>query len=130
MVKLSLPIYWINEKKTKKSTTHLVGMNWYRNAHYFNQNKMKKDFHELVNNQLTNSDLSYKHFKVTYVIHYKNPSCDGSNIVALIEKFLLDSIQELNIVENDTVKQHLGSTWSVAGQDKENPRCEIFIEEV
>lgn len=128
-MEITLPIYWVNEKKSKKSTTHLVGMNFYRNAHYHIQNKMKKDFSELVKNQLT-PDKTFTTFKVTYKLYYKNPSCDGSNIIALMEKFMLDAIQELGVVENDNIKYHLGSTWQVIDQDKGNPRCEIEIEEI
>lgn len=125
---LTLPIYWVNEKKTKASTTHLVGMNWYRNAHHHAQNQMKKDFNELVVNQLNKSDAkNLTSFKITYKLYYKNPSCDGSNIIALIEKFVLDALQAYEVLENDNVKHHLGSSWEIIGQDKDNPRCEITL---
>lgn len=128
-MQITLPIYWVNEKKTKKSTTHLVGMNFYRNAHHHIQNKMKKDFSELVKNQV-NSDKKFNTFKVTYKLYYKNPSCDGSNIIALMEKFMLDALQELGHLTNDNVNYHLGSSWEVVKKDATNPRCEIEIEEI
>ena len=125
-----LPIYYIQEFKTKANKTHLVGMNLYRNAHHFLQNAMKKYFQELVLEQLPSVEQKLKQFTVNYKIYYKSPVCDGSNIVALIEKFYLDAIKTHGLISDDNVNYHLGSTWSVAGQDKENPRIEIAIKEI
>lgn len=125
-----LPIYYIQEFKTKANKTHLVGMNLYRNAHHFLQNAMKKHFQELVLEQLPSVEQQLKQFTVNYKIYYKSPVCDGSNIVALIEKFYLDAIKTHGLISDDNVNYHLGSTWSVAGQDKENPRIEIAIKEI
>ena len=125
-----LPIYYIQEFKTKANKTHLVGMNLYRNAHHFLQNAMKKHFQELVLEQLPSVEQKLKQFTVNYKVYYKSPVCDGSNIVALIEKFYLDAIKTHGLISDDNVNYHLGSTWSVAGQDKENPRIEIAIKEI
>lgn len=125
-----LPIYYIQEFKTKANKTHLVGMNLYRNAHHFLQNAMKKHFQELVLEQLPSVEQKLKQFTVNYKVYYKSPVCDGSNIVALIEKFYLDAIKTHGLISDDNVNYHLGSTWSVAGQDKENPRVEIAIKEI
>ena len=122
---LSLPIYWTKGVHSPKSI--LVGINWFRNAHHFEQAKFKRDFHELLSSQLYNVAPISSTYTMNYRIYYKNPSCDGSNIVALIEKVVLDSFQQAGILQSDTVKFHLGSTWSIAGQDKQNPRCEIEI---
>jgi hypothetical protein len=124
---LTLPIYWTNHKKTKPSTTHLTGLNFYRNAYFQVQNKMKQDYHELVYHALKDIPPIEGPFTVHTVLFYKNPSCDGRNIVPMVEKFLLDALQDLNIIPNDNVKFDLGGTWEIGGQDKENPRCEITI---
>ena len=125
-----LPIYYIQEFKTKANKTHLVGMNLYRNAHHFLQNAMKKHFQELVLEQLPPVEQQLKQFTVNYKVYYKSPVCDGSNIVALIEKFYLDAIKTHGLISDDNVNYHVGSTWSVEGQDKENPRIEIAIKEI
>ena len=125
-----LPIYYIQEFKTKANKTHLVGMNLYRNAHHFLQNAMKKHFQELVLEQLPSVEQKLKQFTVNYKVYYKSPVCDGSNIVALIEKFYLDAIKTHGLISDDNVNYHLGSTWSVAGKDTINPRVEIAIKEI
>ena len=122
-----LPIYYIQEFKTKANKTSLVGMNLYRNAHHFLQNAMKKYFQELVLEQLPPVEQKLKQFTVNYKIYYKSPVCDGSNIIALIEKFYLDSLKEHGLIADDNVKYHLGSSWTIIEQDKENPRVEVTI---
>ena len=124
---MELPIYWTQEFKTKPSKTVLVSLNWYRNAHYHSQNAMKKDFHELVYKQLPSNTSDIETFKLKLGIYYKNTACDGANIAALIEKVVLDAFQDAGIVINDNVAYHLGSSWEILGQDKENPRCLVSL---
>ena len=130
MVNLTLPIYWVNEKKTKKSTTHLVGENFFRNACYHIKNKMKKDYHELVHNQIvTQPKQPYEKFVMHYKLFYKNPSSDPSNVVSKIEKFVLDALKAEKVIVDDNVMHHTKSSYEVVGQDKENPRVEITVTE-
>jgi hypothetical protein len=123
---LVLPIYWTQEFKRKPAKTVLLGMNWYRNAHYHSQHSVKQHYHKLVEEQITMFS-TYNTFKLSFELFYKSSVCDGANIIALVEKFTLDALQENNIIANDNVKYHLGSTWAIAGQDKENPRCIVNV---
>lgn len=123
MLSINLPIYYTQTFKTKKDSTFLVGMNWYRNAHYHIQNKVKHYYHELVPDINTNFDK----YKLKIDLYYKNPNSDGANICSMMEKFVLDALQEYKTVENDSVKYHLGTTWEVIAQDKLDPRVEITI---
>lgn len=118
---ITLPIYWAQSG----SKTVLVSMNAYRNWHFHTSNKFKREFHELVGKQLDGIVPIQGQFYLDISIYYKNPNCDGANIAALIEKVVLDALQEHSIIVNDNVNYHLGSTWSIAGQDKTNPRAEI-----
>lgn len=125
-----LPIYYIQEFKTKPNKTSLVGMNLYRNAHHFLQNNMKKHFQDLVIEQLPSVVEVIQQFTVTYKLYYKSPVCDASNIVALIEKFYLDAIKEHGLIIDDNVNYHISSSWQVIAQDKTNPRIEVTIKEL
>ena len=103
-------------------------MNWFRNAHYHEKNKMKKDFHELIHSQLPSPlPETLSQFTVEYTLYYKNQASDPSNIVALIEKFTLDAFKEAGLIVDDSVKNHLGSSWTVEAQDKVNPRITIKL---
>ena len=128
MNSFTCPIYWTETFKTKPDVVHLVGMNYYRNAHYHNQNKLKRDIEDQLKRNMYPASTIKTTFKVHYTLYYKNSSCDGSNIIALVEKIFLDFAQSANIIPNDCVKYHCGSTWKLGGQDKLNPRCEITLE--
>jgi hypothetical protein len=105
-------------------------MNFYRNAHYHIKNKLKASIEQHFKDSFTETiDKPLQKFKVHYKIYYKNPSCDPSNIVALVEKFFLDFAQdpEVNLIPEDNVLHHMSSSWEVVAQDKANPRCEVTI---
>lgn len=127
-MQLTLPIYHTIEKKRSADKTILLGLNWYRNAYHFEQNKVKQAYHDLVHSQV--GDSQFEQFTIQYLLYYKNSVCDPSNIIALVEKFLLDALQSINTIPNDTVKYHLGSSWKVVGQDTINPRVEVTITEI
>jgi len=129
MAFLTLPIYYTQVYKTKPDKTFLVGMNWYRNANPFINNEVKKYYADLISDQIGQNLNLDKPFQYTLNIklYYSNPSCDGSNIFALMEKYALDALQKLAWVKQDNVKYHLGTTTEVVGKDKDNPRVEIEI---
>ena len=129
MIKLSLPIYWEQEFKTKPNKFHLVGLNQLFHMHYQVRNKLKQEFHKLVVAQITNQKITGP-FTVEYNLYYKNINSDPGNIIAGIEKVLLDGLQECNAIEQDNPKYHKGTSWQVIGQDKTNPRIEILIKPI
>jgi Holliday junction resolvase RusA-like endonuclease len=118
-----IPIYW--EQPNGKTT--LVGMNFYRNAHYYLQNRLKQEFTELIVHQLVDVAPITSTFRLELVLFYKTTTCDASNIISLMEKISLDAFKSAGIIIDDNVKYHIGSCYSVAVQDKLNPRCEITI---
>ena len=123
---LTLPIYWAQSK----SKTVLLSMNWLRTAHYHTQAKFKREYHELILNQLPTIDVPFEYYSMTYNLYYRNAQCDPSNVVPLIEKTVLDAFQAGGIVSNDNVRHHLSTSYQVVGQDKLNPRCEITINQL
>lgn len=122
MVSLSLPIYYSGFGKTV-----LIGSNWSRNAHYMKLNKVKKHYHKLVFLLIRDFTPIVGAYTVSYTYFYKNTLSDGSNVVSQIEKYFLDGIQEIGLVQNDNVNFHLGSNWVIGGKDIKNPRVEITV---
>jgi len=121
------PIYFTRGKRKPK--TSLCGMNQHNSMHFHERNAMKAYLEAALKPQLSSLGPIIGPYTVHYSLYYKNSSCDGSNIVALVEKSFLDILQKSSLTREDNVKHHLGSTWSVAGQDKINPRMEITIKE-
>lgn len=64
-----------------------------------------------------------------YEVYYKNQRSDASNIVAVIDKFLMDALQEHGVIDEDNVQHYVQSHWTVVEQDKEKPRIEVTISE-
>ena len=51
-------------------------------------------------------------------------------MVAVIDKFLLDALQEHNIIVQDNIQYYIASSWEVVAQDRVNPRIEVEIKEI
>lgn len=122
-----VPVYWTNVKKTKPSTTHLLGINWYRNAHHHAQNAAKKDVSKLIEPQLDEHINIPGKYKVLYEYYYRTPSSDLMNVVALTSKIVNDALQEYGVVINDNVQYCIEEVAKVGGMDKDAPRCVVTI---
>lgn len=162
MIKLVLPVYYTQTFKTasKKDNTFLVGMNWYRNAHYFISNEVKTFFENGIIYQLTNNYHGLKlndRYKITYIYYYKSAVSDLMNVGSLASKFVNDALQSYGfekvldkvtinkktgkeqksykvitngVVIDDNVKYCKEERFLVGGSDIDNPRIEVIIEEV
>lgn len=128
-IHLMIPCYYTQTFKTKKDKTFLINLNWYRNAHYYIKNEVKQAYNALIIEQL--QAINVKPIKGKYELafkyHYKNAISDLDNVCAMANKSFNDAAQAYGLVENDNVKHCIKSCYYVAGQDKENPRVEIFI---
>lgn len=124
---LTLPIYYTQEFKRKPPKTWLVGDNAYRNWHFYLKNEVKKYYHALVREQVTNIE-TVDQFRLLLHIYLKNVNSDPSNVASRMEKFVLDALQECNIIINDNSKYHLSTTWEFIEIDKKNPRCIVYIQ--
>lgn len=123
-ITLELPIYF----KTSSLTTKLIGMNWYRNAHFQQECAIKKYYHNLVASLIPLPKPRIRgDVKMRYTLYYKNSQSDLMNIVSVIDKYVMDGLQAAGVIENDNVLNYRKCEIEVAGQDKKNPRlvCEI-----
>tara|TARA_R110000851_G_scaffold111570_1_gene235089 strand:+ start:2986 stop:3390 length:405 start_codon:yes stop_codon:yes gene_type:complete len=126
-----LPIYYTRVKKTKKNSTFLVGLNWYRNAHFTELSTVKNHYNDLIEKYISDWDFKINgRYGVIYKVYYKNPSCDAMNIISVIDKFAMDALQKLGITKEDNVKHYIKTFCDKPEQDRENPRIEILIKEI
>ena len=126
-MEIILPIYANTSKKKKV----LVSLNWYRNAHYGIKDKVKKEYHEIVYNQLRGLKQPFqKRIGVKYKLFYKRGDCDLMNVVSVLDKFLLDALVQAGIIKDDNVNKYISCHAEVGGKDSENPRLVCIIEEV
>jgi Holliday junction resolvase RusA-like endonuclease len=125
---MTLPVYYTRKVKGKLETI-LVGLNKYERMHHQPRNTMKRYYYGLIAKHLVNKAIKGK-VKTEYTYFYKNAQSDAPNVVAVIDKLFMDALQENGIIKEDNVKNYIGSSWSVGGMDKENPRIEVRVIEI
>lgn len=130
MLKISIPVYYTNTYKTKEDKTFLVSLNWYRNAYYHEQNKVKQHYANLLTPVLMNLPTIKGAYEIEYTYYYKNSTSDLPNVTPMCSKWVNDVLQDLGKVTNDNVKYLTKEIHQVGGKDALNPRCEITIKEV
>lgn len=121
---ITLPIHYEQTFKTKKSKTFLVGLNWYRNAHYRLNNIVKSRYHDLTREAIGKS--KFGKIRLIYRVYVARNGTDGTNIRSVIEKFFLDGLVECGAIKDDSIAYVLGDE-SHYFIDRENPRIEIDI---
>jgi len=127
MIKLTFPIYYTQEFKTKKPKTFLLGLNWYRNSNHFLSNKIKAHYHELVKQQI--GDNKFTKIRIIYKVYAGRNGTDGHNIRAVMEKFICDGLVECGALPDDSI-EYLRGDESYYFISKENPRIEVEIEQL
>lgn len=127
MIKVILPVYYTQEFRTKRDKTFLVGMNWFRNSFYHQQNSVKKYFSDLIKSQLVGVKSIDGQYTVIYTYYYKSSVSDLGNVCSMASKFFLDALQESKLVINDNVQYCIKEEYLVGGEDKSNPRIEITL---
>jgi len=125
---ITIPVYYTQQYKTKDDKTLFLGLNWFRNAFFHQQNQVKRDMHEHIVNQLKHIETpTMEKYSVSYFYYYKSPVSDLPNVGPMASKWLMDTLQELRIVLNDNVKYLVEEHYYVAGKDTENPRIEAIL---
>ena len=120
MINVTVPIY-INVSKKKVS---LMGLNWYRNAHYQVLDKSKKEYLSLVDLDIDGDPIMDGTIHVHFKIFLKRKGSDGGNIRSVIEKFVLDAVKKLGYIVDDHA-EIIVSDSSEYHFDKDFPRAEI-----
>ena len=112
---------------TKKRKNYL-NLSTYRNAHFILLNNAKKEFKRLVKDEVLKLG-NFKKIKPKYR-YYIPRKADIGNINSVVEKFFLDAIVELGIIEDDDCYRVIGGDYEFVRIDREQPRCIITIEEL
>lgn len=127
-MKITLPIYYRFEFKTKKDKISLVGLNNYRNWHHNVSNKIKHHYHDLVKELI--GDRKFGKIRLKYDVYLARNGTDGHNVRSIIEKFFLDGLVECGAIPDDSTPKYIpGDDGTDYYMDSENPRMEIEIRE-
>lgn len=132
MIHFSIPVYYTQTFKTKKDKVLFINLNWFRNAHFYIQNEVKKFYNNLIITHLktVNAQPIKGEYELAFEYYYKNPITDLDNVCAMANKHCNDAFQAYGLIENDNVKHCVKSAYYVKEQDKDNPRVEIYVRAV
>ena len=124
----SVPI--LLEVGVNKKKNYYLNLNGFRNWQYQLSNQLKKLFKIKIASTVRSLDRVDLPCKVTYIIYYPTKRVfDIDNIGAVVNKFTHDALVELDILEDDNYNFVYEVTYKFGGVDKDNPRCEVLIEE-
>lgn len=74
-------------------------MNWYRNAHYFELNKVKQNY--VIN---IKDKTKYDRVIISYTMYTKDKKRrDLFNFVSIVDKILLDRLVKFEIIPDDSI---------------------------
>ena len=129
LINFSVPLYLIRGKKKPKN--YWLNLNSYRNWKHFLNNDLKIQFKKEIEQNLAAYDPIIGKISITYTFYYPDVRRrDIGNNLAVISKFTEDALVEAGIIPDDDYKTIVSIKGIFGGIDKENPRCEVSIEEV
>ena len=125
-----MPVAFYMERKTKKDKRCPISMNYYRNAHFLESNKVKQMYKEEVASQigLGRELITPIQLNIYYVNGQKRLS-DIDGMCSIHAKFFLDALVELGYLPDDNFLYVSSVKFLYAGYDKGNPRVVIRIDE-
>ena len=126
-VRFSVPLYLTTGKRKPKN--HWLNMNNYRNWQHHQNNSLKILFKESI--EIPKLDTPLAACKIKYVFYYPtHQRRDIGNSLAVISKFTEDALVEAKVIRDDdfTIVRKISGEYG--GYDKNNPRCEVIIEEM
>lgn len=125
---LTVPI--ILETGIRSKKTYYLNLNKYNTWHFQIKNQLKKLFKIHIIRDVREL-TPIKKCKTTYTIFYPTArKFDLDNVGSIIAKFTNDVFTEVGILVDDNYSIIQEMTYKFGGIDKENPRCEIIIEEL
>jgi len=124
---VTVDLYVMLPRKTKKDKKVIINLNNYRNWHHFISNEIKKKYKEGIKDQLegevfdTPLSLEFVYFKGSKRIS------DRANVLSIHEKFFCDAMTELGCIPDDNDEFIKQTLYKSGGIDRENPRVEVYI---
>lgn len=103
-------------------------MNRYRNAHWIELNDAKDQYTRMMLPVIPDIKLKCP-IQVVFKYWLKNKSQDLNNIHSVITKFFFDALVKKWCIPDDSIQFINATCEEYVKIDKDNPRCEIYIQE-
>lgn len=113
-----LPSFIMLPRKTLKDKKIMMNFNTVKTLHHMQYNIVKKAFKEQIKPLFKDFEAIDGQCKVKYKITAHNKrKFDLLNIVTIIDKFLLDALQDFGIIEEDNFEIVIGYEVEFGGID-------------
>ncbi len=124
VLKFIAPLY-VEIKSGKKT----INLNYYRNWHYRIESQVKKEYQDIITQQLFKyKNLMIGKCKLQLTLFKKSKvQKDKSNFLSIHEKYFCDALVENNILLDDSDDYILSTQYCESIVDKNNPRVEIVV---
>jgi len=120
---LPLPTYTKGRGEDKK--TNLLSLNVFRNLHHYSKNKVKQDYADIVR-EFVKTLPKYKKIQPKYTLYFNNNrKKDLDNYTFPIHKFLMDTLVEEGVLEDDNYDYVTGFSTKFGGIDENYVMIEI-----
>ena len=115
---------------TLKNKRYSCNLNGYKNTHYRTTNAMKKEFKEIITDDVLDLPVMTR-VKLHFVMHYENlRKFDIDNFLSIVSKFSCDALVELGRLPDDNFDHIVQVTGTVGAIDRDNPHIELRIKEI
>ena len=130
-LKLVMPLR-LRVSKSATGKEYPINMNWWRGAHYANQNAVKIKYKQLVEEQVGNEWLlAFPKAHVEFHFYANdNRKQDLRNWTNMAEKFGMDALTELFVIPDDNTSVIAETRDVYKGVDAGNGRVEILIKSI
>ena len=135
MIEITGIPFYVHINKVKKKRVSLT-QNWYRNAHFGQKVAVKEEMNKIFFLKIhKENSLEIHNYRAVFNFYYpltkKKPrrlkGPDANNLQAVIEKFLIDWLQDEGILVNDSPRFEIQTIRNIYPTDKNEGYCDVFI---
>lgn len=126
-MKITLPLALYLPRKTKKDKRVSLSMNTYRNLHYIVNNKIKKQYHDIVAEQIGENIGDPIRSMYIHIDLWRDNKrdIDLDNRCIVQSKFAADALVHLWYIPDDNIHYIANISYTYRWYDKGNWRCEV-----
>ena len=129
---ISMPLFCIKTRKTKKDLKLIFNLNNFRNWHFQVQNFAKQWYTATATPKLRDFKVpDGRPISLTLTLYKASRRvCDRANVLCMHEKMVCDAMQKAGCIVDDNDKYIHSTHYLGGGMDRDNPRVEIRIDVV
>lgn len=129
-MKVILPLFVVQEYKTKKPRKRFINLNNYRNWHRIIEHQIKVTYQEACYKELNKLNLNKfsKPINIHYILYVWDLRIkDTNNVLSIVDKYFSDALVELWIIDDDNYNFIKNTINSFGWYDRWKWRIEIYF---